>query len=178
MVFIIATQFYSSHCMISFKHMMKNTRLTLLFWILTEGCYINSNIMESLTTYWARSKPSLQTLRLQIVIETSNKVRSSPRNSTLPYTLPIIHQPPTLECQVQRQYSYSFDDCLRFRSVEYVRVFKSLFMTDVNVLYTYDVYQFEALRICRQMLLSAQKSAVPVKCQKWSKMIGLWWKLG
>ena len=39
--------------------------------------------------------------------------------------------------------------------IEHVRVFKSLFMAEVNVLYTYDAHQFEAVRICRQMLLSA-----------------------
>ena len=38
-------------------------------------------------------------------------------------------------------------------AIEYVRVFKSLFMTEVNVLYTYDAHQFEALLICMQMLL-------------------------
>ena len=37
--------------------------------------------------------------------------------------------------------------------IEYVRVFKSLFMTEVNALYTYDAHQFEALLICRQMPL-------------------------
>ena len=37
--------------------------------------------------------------------------------------------------------------------IEYVRVFKSLFITAVNALYTYDAHQFEALLIYRQMLL-------------------------
>ena len=39
--------------------------------------------------------------------------------------------------------------------IEYVRVFKSLFWTEVNALYTYDAHQFEALVIRRQMLPSA-----------------------
>ena len=38
--------------------------------------------------------------------------------------------------------------------IEYVRVFKSLLLTEINALYTYDTHQLEALQICRQMLLS------------------------
>ena len=32
------------------------------------------------------------------------------------------------------------------------RVFKSVFLSDVNILYTYDTHQREALLICRQKL--------------------------
>ena len=41
------------------------------------------------------------------------------------------------------------------RAIEYVRVFKSLFLTEVNALHTYDTHLFEALLICCQMLLFA-----------------------
>ena len=37
--------------------------------------------------------------------------------------------------------------------IEYVRVFKSLPLTEMNALYTYDTHQFEALQICTQMML-------------------------
>ena len=39
------------------------------------------------------------------------------------------------------------------RTIEYVRVVMSLFLTEVNVLYTIDTHQCEALLICGQMLL-------------------------
>ena len=38
-------------------------------------------------------------------------------------------------------------------AIEYVRVFKSLNLTEINALYTCDIHQFEALPFCRQMLL-------------------------
>ena len=40
-----------------------------------------------------------------------------------------------------------------YHLIEYVKLFKGLFLTEVNALYTYDTYQFGALQICRQMLL-------------------------
>ena len=40
-----------------------------------------------------------------------------------------------------------------YTKTEYVRVFKSLFLTEVIALYPYDTHQFEAHLICRQMLL-------------------------
>ena len=42
---------------------------------------------------------------------------------------------------------------LLLESIRYVRVFKSLCLTEINALYTYNTHQFEALQICRQMLL-------------------------
>ena len=42
------------------------------------------------------------------------------------------------------------DMCSR---IEYVGGFKNLFLTEVNAVYTYDTHQFEALLICRQMML-------------------------
>ena len=48
-------------------------------------------------------------------------------------------------------------------TIEYARVFKSLLLTEVNVLYTSDIHQCEALLICRQVLLLSCESVLPVK---------------
>ena len=53
-------------------------------------------------------------------------------------------------CELLKQLITCF---FKVRAIEYVGVFKGLFLTKVNVLYTYDTHQCEALLICRQMLL-------------------------
>ena len=79
----------------------------------------------------------------------SSRARSHPHISIM--TADLRNWGPYLIMQEMQIHLH--EECVLL--IEYVRFFKSLFMTEVNALYTYDAHQFEALQICRQLLLSA-----------------------